>query len=245
MRPHFRSLVPILLLLPACFWAQTAASKPVADPLNRTNPRSAVTAFLESCHARSYARAAQYLDVRQLPAKERTAQGPRLARQLESILNSDSRFNVLQLSQSPDGNLSDDANPALEQIAAISRNGSTFSIELERVALQPGLEVWLFSPATVSAIPALTPTSTESAIEARLPRFLVSIQILETPIWKWIALVGAAAIILFLFRSAGYWLISLIQRFTAHLGSTSRWVWVTSRPSALARFCLRHGLRSS
>ncbi len=227
MRPHFRSLVCILLLLPGCFRAQTAASKPIADPLNRTNPRSTVTAFLESCHARNYARAAQYLDLRQLPAKERAGTGPRLARQLESILNSESRFNVLQLSQSPEGNPSD-ANPSLEQIAAIPRNGSTFSIELERVALQPGAEVWLFSPATVSAIPALTPTSTESAIEARLPRFLVSIQILETPIWKWIALVAFAAIIFFFFRLAGHFLIGLIQRFTAHLGSTSRWVWVTS-----------------
>ena len=66
------------------------------------------------------------------------------------------------------------------------------------------------------------------AIEARLPHFLVSVTVLETPIWKWIALIAVAAIVLLLFRIAGHLLISLIEKFTSHLGTSSRWVWVTS-----------------
>ena len=130
-----------------------AASAAPVDPLGRSNPRSAVTSFLQACQDNNYTKAAQYLDLLQLPVRYRSEEGPQLARQLESILNSDSHFDVLHLSQSPEGNLSDDADPNLEHIAAVSKNDKSFSIALERVLLQPGTQVWLFSPATVSAIP--------------------------------------------------------------------------------------------
>ena len=36
------------------------------DPLGRTSPQEATVEFLEACHARQYAKAAQYLDLRKL-----------------------------------------------------------------------------------------------------------------------------------------------------------------------------------
>jgi MscS family membrane protein len=224
MRRPFFILFCILSLLPGCVLSQTAAPK--LDPLGRSDPRSTLTAFLESCHSDNYSLASQYLDLRQLPQRDRVEEGPRLARQLEAVMNSDSRFNVLQLSQAPEGNLSDDTNPSLEHVATISRNGQSFTIDLERVELQPGSPVWLFSPQTISVIPSLTPTSAESAIEARLPRFLVSARPLDTPVWKWVALVIVAIIVVFLFRLSFHLLTLLMTRFAAHFKSSSRWVWV-------------------
>lgn len=216
-----------LLFSPAALWAQkkTAPQQPT-DPLGRDNPRSAVTAFLEACHSHDYQRAAQYLDLRQLPAANRARQGPELARTLEAILNSDSHFDVLSLSQSPEGNLSDDPNPDIEHVATITRDGHTFTLQLERVKLQAGLPVWVFTPETIAAIPGLTPTTTESAIAARLPRFLVSIRFLDTPLWKWLALLVVAIIVVSVFRLLGRLLLFLFRKFESRLKKPRRWAWI-------------------
>jgi MscS family membrane protein len=227
MKPEFRffALAVVVFFIPSRL---PAASTPGGDPLGRDNPRSAVTAFLESCHDRNYADAAQYLDLRELPERARAEQGPQLARQLEAILNSDSHFNVLRLSQAPEGNLTDDATPSLDHVTGIVRKGKTFDVELERVALKPGSEVWLFSSATVALIPALKPANTQAALEARLPRWLVSVTLLETPLWKWIALLGLAVIVVSLFRLAGSFMAFGVETLAPRLGASSRWVWVES-----------------
>jgi MscS family membrane protein len=181
---------------------------------------------LQACQDNDYARAQQYLDLRKIPAKERAEQGSRLAKQLEAILNSDGHFNVLQLSQAPEGNLTDDTNPALEHVAVVGSGASSVTIELERVELTPGAPVWLFSSATVSAIPMLTPVFTESALEARLPQILITIHFLGTPLWKWIALTAVAAAVILLLHLAARLLIFAIGAFTARFRHTTRWLFI-------------------
>jgi MscS family membrane protein len=225
MSRYFFAVCFTLLLFPGRSYS-AAATKTASDPLDRTNPRSTVTAFLEACHGNDFIRASQYLDLRELPEASRAQQGPRLARQLQAILNSASQFNVLQLSQNSEGNLADDTNPTLEHVVSISRNGESFPIELERVELTPGLPIWLFSSATVSEIPALTPVSTQSALEARLPRFLVRINYMETPIWKWIALLALAGVVLIVFRIMAAVLSYLAKNFASRFGISPRWLWI-------------------
>lgn len=216
----------ILALSSISLWSQ--AKPPAADPLSRTNPRAAVTAFLEACHDSNYARAAEYLDLRRVPKNTRIQQGPELAKQLESILNSDSRFNVLRLTQAPEGNPADDMDPSIEHVTSIQQADNSFNIDLERIELQPGLPIWLFSPPTISLIPSLTPSTTDSAVEARLPAFLVSVQLLETPLWKWVALIIFAIIVLLLFRLAGHLFILALNHFRVNPASGHRWLWVRS-----------------
>src|ERR1700744_6165867 len=88
--------------------AVTALGAPAAipaDALHRENPRSAVTAFLEACHQGDYGKAAQYLDLSRIPSHQRVEMGPKLARDLEALLNAASGFDVLGMSHSPLGNL--------------------------------------------------------------------------------------------------------------------------------------------
>jgi MscS family membrane protein len=215
------------LLLPAWAGGQNAASK--ADPLNRSNPRAAVTAFLEACQRDNYAVAAQYLDLRQLPEWERSTRGLELARDLEAILNSDSHFNVLRLSQSSDGSPTDNSNPLTETIASIQHDGKTVSLQLERVSLQTGgAEVWLFSPSTVEAIPALKPAETTSAIESKLPRFLITIRFLDTAIWKWAALAAVVIVFIVLFQLVEKVTLLLISKFEISSAFFARRVWIKS-----------------
>jgi MscS family membrane protein len=181
--------------------AQTAATK--TDTLGRDNPRSAVTGFLEACGDRDYQRASQYLDLSAIAAPNRDVRGPALAHQLEGVLNSDSRFVVLRLSRDPEGDRTDDADPNREHIADITLDGSPVTLDMERTPLSPGgPQVWLFSRDTVAAIPKLARSAAPPAIARYLPPFFSSVQIAETPLWKWLALILAALLLLAVSRQA-------------------------------------------
>ncbi len=202
--------------------APATPAAPAADPLGRENPRSAVTGFLQSASGRNYNRAVQYLDLRQIPARLRDERGVSLAKELDEILNSASHFNALQLSQNAVGSPTDDPNPNVENVAAVKAANGNFTLTLERIQEKPaGPLVWVFSPQTVAEIPNLTPTSTDSVIAAHLPGFLVSTTILETPLWKWIALLLAGLVILILFRLIARILQRGVKRVAGH-----RWHWM-------------------
>jgi MscS family membrane protein len=175
------------------------AQAPTPDPLGRETPRSAVTAFLETCRSQDYQKAAQYLDLRQISERDRAKTGPDLAKRLEAILNSDSRFNVLGLSRAPEGDLTDDADPNREHVLAIPQDGKNLTLDLQRATLQ-NRPVWIFSADTVAALPTIHVSTVPSAIERYLPPFLVSSALLETPLWKWIVLVLLAGLMLSLSR---------------------------------------------
>lgn len=225
-----------VLAFSACLYA-AAPAKPPGDPFGRDNPRSTVTNFLEACHSNQYGRAAQYLDLGKLPLKVRAEEGPQLAKQLEAILNSDSHFDPLRLSQDPQGNPSDSQNPTVEHVATVVKDGKSFPLDLERVQ-QNNLQVWLFSAQTVAEIPGLVPSTAESAIEARLPRVLVEFALVDTPIWKWIALFAAAIIILLIFRLAAHLLTRILlrleRRSTRH---PRRWLWTQAILDPAVVFC--------
>ncbi len=213
----------------ALFWASIQAyGAPAAapsDPLNRLNPRSAVTAFLEACHERDYSKAAQYLELAPIPRSERAEQGPQLAKDLESLLNSAAGFDVLQLSQDSQGNLGDDPDPNIEHVTTITSNGERFTIELQRNRPAGKPAIWLFSASTTEKIPQLVPVpGTESRIAARLPRFLVATLLLETPLWKWIALLLVAFLLFAIFRL----FVRLFNRFirSLHFARTGGFAWI-------------------
>ncbi len=227
-RTSLVALIGASLLLAISPVAQSAPTPvaPAADPLGRTNPRSAVTGFLESVSAKDYARAERFLDLRNVPARTRDEKGVVLARQLEQILNSASHFNPLELSQNSEGNLNDDPNPNLENIATVRAGDGNFTLTLERVPEQAGGPlVWLFSSKTMAAIPNLTPISTESAIEGHLPTFLVSFKVLETALWKWIALLGVAVLLVLLFRLSARIVLFSLQGIVQRIART-RWHWL-------------------
>jgi MscS family membrane protein len=218
-----RNSFAIVIFLSSVVWASAAAPTGTAvDPLSRENPRSSVTAFLQACHQDDYAKAAQYLDLSRLPARRRATDGPGLAKNLESLLNSASQFDVLRLSQDPQGNPSDDQDPALEHVTTIISDGEAFTIELRRIQAGPNAPpVWVFASDTVAKLPDLVPApSTEGRIAAHLPRLLVTSLWLETPLWKWLALLIAALLLFGLFRL----LVRVFDRLVRSLAARSKMI---------------------
>ena len=215
--------VALALLAPSLL----SAAAPPGDPLHRENPRAAVTAFLEACHQRDYTKASQYLDLARIPPRVRAQQAPQLAKDLESLLNSATSFDVLQLSQNPEGNLSDDSNPDIEHVTTITANSLHATLDLEHNHPATGPAIWLFSAETTAEIPKLVPIpSTESKIEARLPRFLVTTLLLDSPLWKWIALVLFALVLFALVRL----LVHLVNRGLRSLrfAQTGTLAWISA-----------------
>jgi MscS family membrane protein len=222
-------LVFLVALLSGSTRGVSAPPTPTAttDPLGRLNPRAAVTNFLQACHRNDYAAAAQYLDLSKLPTRQRASAGPQLASQLESVLNSARSFDILLLSQDPQGNLTDDPDPSLEHVVTVSNQGQDFTIELVRFQPTTGPAVWLFTPQTVQALPELVPAATsESAIAAKLPRFLVTNEILETPLWKWIALLILAFLITAITRAIEQVLFAGGRRLSARMKHPENWAWL-------------------
>jgi len=232
-------ILSCLLLANLCASAQILPSAKAGtppsnnDPLDRDSPQSSVVAFLEAAHAQNYSRAWRYLDLRNMPEDQRLKGGTELARELQTILDRDTQFDVANLSRNPEGDLSDALPPNRERIDTFQVNGQTLELDLERVALQSGLSVWLFSQDSVARIPTIAKMANNSAIERHLPLPLVNWQLIGTPLWRCIGLVLLAVALASLSnllsrfalwlaqqgvkRIALHWNLSALENFVAPL----------------------------
>src|SRR5258708_1304502 len=179
-----------VVLLVAALRAQTPASE-TKDPLGRNTPQDSVFQFLEACHARDYRKALHYLDLRCMPPEKRAKDGPELARQLEDLLD-DTPFDITTLSRDPEGDQSDNLSSTFERLDTFHVDGQTLELQLERVELKPGFHVWLVSADSVGMIPKAHQLVAETPFEKKLPQQLVTFEVLDTPVWRWIALVAMA-----------------------------------------------------
>src|ERR1700719_2494332 len=173
-------------------WAgRVHAQAPISetqDPLGRNTPQESVFQFLEACHARDYSKALRYLDLRRVPQAERAQEGPELARELEDLLD-DTPFDITSLSRDPEGDQSDDLSDTLDRLATFQVDSQPVELRLERVELKPGYHVWLVSADSVALIPRAHQLVVETPFEKKLPQQLVTFEVLDTPVWRWIALV--------------------------------------------------------
>lgn len=183
-----RILAAILLAGALC--AQTPVAE-VKDPLGRSTPQESVFQFLEACHGRNYSKALYYLDLRRMSPAARAKDGPKLARQLEDLLD-DTPFEITTLSRDPQGDQSDGLSPAFDRLDTFHVEGQALELRLERVELRLGFHVWLVSADSVAMIPKAHQAVAETPFEKKLPQPLVTFEILDTPVWRWFALLGMA-----------------------------------------------------
>ncbi len=193
------SLCAIAQILPSA--AKPADPPSNTDPLDRGSPQSSMVAFLEAAHAKNYGKAWRYLDLRKMPEEQRLKESAELCRQLAAILDQDIQFDVGNLSRDPQGDITDNLQPNRDRIDTFHVNGKTLELDLERVTLHSGLSVWLVSSDSVERIPLIAQTTNNSAIEKRLPLPLVNLQLIGTPLWRWIGLVLLAFLLAVLSKS--------------------------------------------
>lgn len=211
-----------MLFAAASLFAQTSAPTPTPapapaptlnDPLGRTTPQDSIFNFLEACHSRQYAKAWHYLDLRQMSPTDREKNGPELARQLEDLLD-DTPFDIATLSRSPLGDLDDGLAPGRERLVTFQQNGRPLQLELEHVQLKAGLKVWLVAADSIPLIPVAHQLSAETPFEKKLPQVLVTHELFDTQLWRWIVLLVSGALAWFAAGLIARALVSVARRLT-------------------------------
>jgi len=158
------------------------------DPLNRQSPQTSVVSFLEACRSGNFSRAAKYIDLENMPREQRQSEGPRVAQDLQQVLNRDTDFDLADLSKDPRGDLSDGLPEDHERLGSYNLNGKMVDLQLQRKTRRSGVAVWVFSSDSAAVAPQLAQVTSDSVIERYLPTVLVNWNLAGTPAWRWIAL---------------------------------------------------------
>jgi MscS family membrane protein len=166
-----------------------------SDNLGRTTPRGATAGFLASSASGDYRRAAEYLDLRRLPAHTRSQDGPALARELRIVLDQTLAIDPDTLSDEPEGNRQDALPPDRDLAGTIATKKGAVSILLQRVPGGAGIPVWHISASTVAQIPQLYREFGYGPLGNFLPPPFFELRLLDIALWQWIALVLLVGIV--------------------------------------------------
>src|SRR5207253_3422770 len=161
MTPRLLLLVALALSVPAA--ARSEAPAPGAEPARPATapgpevPRGAMARFLAACGEGHYARAAEYLNLRQLPQSVRAQRGAELARELETVLDRALWVDLDRLSDQPEGD-PEDGLPALrDSLGTIETTTPPVDRSIERVSQPGGPPAWQTAPTTLPPVPAAPP----------------------------------------------------------------------------------------
>ena len=174
-------------------------------------PRTSVEGFLESTQEHDYGRAAEYLDLRNLPRGISRSEGPALARKLKIVLDRSTWIDPNLISDHPRGH-QDDGLPAYRDLLArLETQKGSYDILLQRVPRGDGVYIWKFSNATVAKIPELYGLYGYGRIGDFLSKNFPDLEILGLQIWQWVGLV-CLVVLSFLAALFPMWVAAMIVR---------------------------------
>ena len=210
-------LVALVLALPPAARAEAPGAEPVkpAPALGPEVPRGAMARFLAACREGQYARAAEYLNLRQLPPSVRARKGPELARELETVLDRALWVDVDRLSDEPEGDPEDGLPPFRDSLGTIETATGPVEILIERVSQPGGPGVWKIAASTVAAIPALYDEFGWGPLANVLPAPFFQLRFLQIRLWQWIGLALLAAAAWLAAKLGGRLAVGLARRLLA------------------------------
>jgi MscS family membrane protein len=191
VRFAIRRLLGVALLLALAsdhVHGQEQPGAPPSDVLGRGTPRGTVLAFLAAGRRGDNALARQYLNTRLGGTAAED-----LAHQLYVVLDARLPPTLALLSDAPDGSRANPLEPDREHVGTIAGPDGPIEIALERVARPRSAPIWLFSGATLDAIPRVYEDVASRRARAWLPRFLMERRIGRVRLLEWIAILLAVA----------------------------------------------------
>jgi MscS family membrane protein len=194
----------LFLVLLLCFpvWAQlgvrvlapaTAQPEVPKDPLGRSAPRGTVLGFLTAARDGEDELASQYLNTRL-----RGHDAAVLAHQLFTVLDRRLPPTLNQLSDKPEGSLSNPLKPDQELVGTINGENRDVDIFVERVDRGKSGFLWLFSSKTLDAIPDLYDQVNVVSVDNVLPQFLVTTRFGGIALFEWLAVFVGIPLLYFL-----------------------------------------------
>ncbi|MDO5652473.1 MAG: mechanosensitive ion channel family protein, partial [Moraxella sp.] len=148
--------------------ASDTPAKPVmTDTYGRSTPRGTVQGFLAAIAADDKGLAANFLD----DSFRQSTKTPNdeLVDNFKSVLDIGGRLHGdLQLSDSPDGNLTDNLPSEREKVGTIKINNETIDVELVRKTDRKGNQYWQFAKETLDTLNDLPKTQHSQSLAQRL-----------------------------------------------------------------------------
>lgn len=139
--------------------ATTEAAMP--DPFGRDTPRQTVQGFISALGDNDYLLASNYLNL------SKSDNPATVIRQFKQALDAGGRFQTdLQLSNVPEGNLTDQLPPSQERVGDIRIGDKNIPLLLERVVSKTGAQYWQFSSETLKPLAEVV-ENTEPTLVAR------------------------------------------------------------------------------
>ncbi len=147
------------------------------ERVDRTTPRSAIESFLQLGREDRWEQAAHMLDLAGWPEEDQAEAGPKLARQLFTVIDRKIVVDWFQLLDRPDAldarTTSDSAMAGQPRrsllLAFVEIDSRPVSLRLNRMQEEGRDPVWVFSRQTVDNVPALFALYGPSRLEENLP----------------------------------------------------------------------------
>ena len=126
------------------------------DALNRGTPHGSIIGFLEACSVFDFEKAAEFLDLRNLPDEVEEIGGKELARELNHVLSRAVWLDDYSVSRNPEG-VKGDGLPAYRDELVIVKelDGDSVPLWMQRVPRGDGEQIWKISNRSVALIPEL------------------------------------------------------------------------------------------
>jgi MscS family membrane protein len=182
-----------------------------ADAFDRGVPRTSLRGYLKAADAGDWERAAEYLDLRNLPRGLDASQGPELARKLKVVLDRALWIDHAAVSIDAKGHADDGVPAYRDYLGRIETTERQIDVLLQRVPREDGVFVWKFSNVTVAAIPELYESHGLGPFGERLTALFPAGRVFGVPIWEWIG-VGVLLLVSFLLAWLATGVLSAIVR---------------------------------
>jgi len=126
-----------------------------SDPYGRNTPRGSFEGFQAAAEEFDFERAAEFLDLRNLPAAVSQMDGATLAEHLDFVIKRNLQIDILMLSSRHEGDLIDDLPDYRDELGRIQTIEGEVVLLLQKVPGPDEEFVWKISNATVARIPVL------------------------------------------------------------------------------------------
>ncbi len=134
--------------------SEETVATPLPDSFGRDTPRHTVQGFISALSENDYLLASNYLNL------SKSDNPTTVVRQFKQALDAGGRFQPdLQISNTPEGNLTDQLPPSQENVGVINIGEKSVSLLLERVVSKENEQYWQFSSETLSSIPEVIENS--------------------------------------------------------------------------------------
>jgi len=140
---------------------QPAVIAPVAvdtgpeDALNRGTPRGSISGFLEACSVLDFEKAAEFLDLRNLPDNVEELGGSELARELNHVLSRAVWLDDYSVSDHPEGVKGDGLPSYRDELVVVKTQDGDVNLWMQRIPRGDGEQIWKVSNRSVALVPDL------------------------------------------------------------------------------------------